>query len=104
MLNYFKSKREHKIRRTYTFDPKVIEELDNYCDENSINKSNMFNNFARYITQSSLPLKQLIKKIMPLLKLKIFIAGKIMVKGPENIFTKFSFLRSVIFIIKASFF
>ena len=43
MLNYFKSKREHKIRRTYTFDPKVIEELDNYCDENSINKSNMFN-------------------------------------------------------------
>ena len=35
---------------------------DNYCDENSINKSNMFNNFARYITQSSLPLKQLIKK------------------------------------------
>ena len=44
MLNYFKSKREHKIRRTYTFDPKVIEELDNYCDENSINKSNMFNN------------------------------------------------------------
>ena len=62
MLNYFKSKKEHKIRRTYTFDPKVIEELDNYCDENSINKSNMFNNFARYITQSSLPLKQLIKK------------------------------------------
>ena len=46
MLNYFKSKREHKIRRTYTFDPKVIEELDNYCDENSINKSNMFNNFV----------------------------------------------------------
>ena len=41
MLNYFKSKREHKIRRTYTFDPKVIEELDNYCDENSINKSDI---------------------------------------------------------------
>ena len=29
---------------------------DNYCDENSINQSKMFNDFANYVVQSSLPL------------------------------------------------
>ena len=62
MLNYFKKKSEHKVRRTHTFDPKVSEQLDRYCDENSINQSKMFNNFENYVVQSSLPLRKKKKK------------------------------------------